>query len=130
MEKKSKSTVPANVEAAVEAVEAAAVDMEEDVEAAAADMAAAVAEDMEATVVVAVEDMAADVVVAVDSAEDEEVAAADVADVTTAIKMATLPENAQNKGRNATRSILSIIHGRVVPPTTSHTHVLTVAEVL
>jgi len=129
MEKKSKSTVPANVEAAVEAVEAAAADMEEDVEAAAADMAAAVAEDMEATVV-AVEDMAADVVVAVDSVEDEEVAAADVADVTTAIKMATLPENAPNKGRNATKSILSIIHGRGVPPTTSHSHVLTVAEVL
>lgn len=122
MEKKSKLTVPVNAAAAVEAV--AAADMEEDVEAeamAAADMAAA-AEDMEEAEV-AVEDMAEaevaveDIVVEVDSAEDEVVVAVDVAVVITAIKMATLPENAPNKDRSATRSILSIIHGRGVPPT-------------
>ena len=45
------------------------------------------------------------------------VVAVDVAVVITAIKMATLPENAPNKDRSATRSILSIIHGRGVPPT-------------
>jgi len=119
MEKKSKLTVPVNAAAAVEAV----ADMEEDVEAevmAAVDMAAAV-EDMAAAVedmaaaVVAVEDIVADVV-EVDSAEDE-VVAEDVVVVITAIKMATLPENAPNKDRSATRSILSIIHGRGVPPT-------------
>jgi hypothetical protein len=44
------------------------------------------------------------------------VVAVDVAVVITAIKMATLPENAPNKDRSATRSILSIIHGRGVPP--------------
>jgi len=126
MEKKSKSTVPVNAAAAVEAV--AAADMEEDVEAAAmaaavADMAAevedtaAVVEDMAEAVEAAAEDIVEDVVVEVDSAEDEEVVVAvDVAVVITAIKMATLPENAPNKDRSATRSILSIIHGRGVPP--------------
>ena len=78
MEKKSKSTVPVNAAAAVEAV--AAADMEEDVEAAAAvDMAAAVedtaavVEDMAEAVEAAAEDIVEDVVVEVDSAEDEEV---------------------------------------------------------
>jgi len=122
MEKKSKLTVPVNAAAVVEAV--AAADMEEDVEAeamAAADMAAAAEDTEEAEV--AVEDMAEaevaveDIVVEVDSAEDEVVVAVDVAVVITAIKMATLPENAPNKDRSATRSILSIIHGRGVPPT-------------
>ena len=78
MEKKSKSTVPVNAAAAVEAV--AAADMEEDVEAAAeVDMAAAVedtaavVEDMAEAVEAAAEDIVEDVVVEVDSAEDEEV---------------------------------------------------------
>jgi hypothetical protein len=82
MEKKSRSTVPVNAAAAVEAV--AAADMEEDVEAAAmaaavADMApavedtAAVVEDMAEAVEAAAEDIVEDVVVEVDSAEDEEV---------------------------------------------------------
>ena len=94
--------------------------------AAVADMApavedtAAVVEDMAEAVEAAAADIVEDVVVEVDSAEDEEihkvVVAVDVAVVITAIKMATLPENAPNKDRSATRSILSIIHGRGVPP--------------
>merc|ERR550534_1411590 len=58
---------------------------------------------MAEAVVAAAEDIAEDVVVEVDSAEDEEVVVAvDVAVVITAIKMATLPENAPNKDRSAT----------------------------
>jgi len=78
---------------------------------------AAVVEDMAEAVEAAAADIVEDVVVEVDSAEDEEVVVAvDVAVVITAIKMATLPESAPNKDRSATSSILSIIHGRGVPP--------------